>query len=116
MENISNDVLTTKPLCFSTTSCALSSLFEAQKHDTRAYYTLDWDLHQIGVMRKFLNSQGLRVVSNNVYPGFEKEREEDFKNALQLLYQNRIEWWWNQRSNLIKYKICTNDEFIEKLR
>lgn len=83
--------------------------------DNRAYYIFDGDLNQMGIIYTTLLRAGFPVVKNNVYPGFPKNQEDKYKEALKYLFENRIEGWWSQRSKLLEYKICTEEEFKEAL-
>ncbi len=38
------------------------------------------------------------------------------KGALQLIWENSMDGWWNYKDELIKENICTEEEFKETLR
>lgn len=87
--------------------------------DTRAYYHFFGDLNQLGQIYKALLEAGFPVVKNNVYPGFPKDQEDIYIQALDYVFKNRVTGWWNQRAQLLVYQICTKDEFdqaLEQLR
>lgn len=67
------------------------------------------DLSQMGKWDRFLRSQGMDVGNRDVYPAFRSI--EDYKRALELLWQHRIEGWWNLERELVQSEICTNEEF-----
>ena len=46
--------------------------------DNRAYYTLDGDLNQMGLMYTELLRAGFQVVKTNVYPGFMKADKDEY--------------------------------------
>lgn len=87
----------------------------ANRDDNRAYYTLEGDLSQMGRMEQVLRGAGFPVVKWDVYPGFTKENEEQYIEALRYIFQNRIEGWWNQERKLIQYEICTQEQFDRAL-
>lgn len=80
-------------------------------HDDRAYFTFDGDLNQLGIIYQRLSEAGFDVVKNDVYPGFPKDQEETYRQGLRFLFDNQVTGWWNQRSALLKYQICTEQEF-----
>ncbi len=86
------------------------------RNDRRAYHTFTGDLNQMGVIYVTLLQAGYPVVKSDVYPGFTKDNEEKYKEALAFLYENRIEGWWNQHSALIRNGICTEEEYSEALK
>jgi hypothetical protein len=85
------------------------------RNDNRAYFLLSGDLNQMGRMESILREMKFPVVKWDVYPGFLQNDEEKYIEALKLIYSWGIEGWWNQESALIKYKICTQEEFDAKL-
>jgi hypothetical protein len=87
----------------------------AGMNDSRAYYTFDGDLNQMGQIYAFLLGRGYPVVKSNVYPGFPRDAEETYKRALREVYQSRVEGWWSQRRQLLEYGICTEAEFVAAL-
>jgi len=87
----------------------------ANMNDNRAYYIFDGDLHQMGVIYTTLLNAGFPVVKNNVYPGFTESNQDEYKRALLYLFERRVEGWWNQRSKLIEYGICTQAEYMAAL-
>jgi hypothetical protein len=93
------------------TIAALSDL-----SDNRAYYLLTGDLSQMGTMLGVLQRAGFPVVRSNVYPGFAKGQEDEYKRALQYLFDHRTPGWWNQRTALIKYGICTAETYMDALQ
>ena len=76
-------------------------------------YCLNGDLNQMGVMAARLNADGFDVRMLNVYPGFASL--EEYKKALRYLWVKRIEGWWGQERDLIKYGICTQTEYDDAL-
>ena len=49
-----------------------------------------------------------------MYPGFVKL--DDYIKGLKLIWEHRVEGWWNQQDDLVKYGVCTTDEYLEALR
>lgn len=84
--------------------------------DNRAYYTFGGDLNQMGLIFRRLADAGFPVVKSNVYPGFPRDQEEEYKRALRFVYEHQVEGWWNQREKLIAYGICTQEEFTATLK
>jgi hypothetical protein len=76
-------------------------------------FTLQGDLNQMAIQKRFLKKQLFEVGQVDVYPTI---RYEDIKQALILLYFNRVEGWWNYKSELLKFEICTEDEFKSSLK
>ncbi len=70
---------------------------------------LNGDLGQMGTMKRRLQAAGFTVVNADVYPVI--EGADEIKRALQYLYDNFVEGWWNQRQACIKYGIATFEEF-----
>lgn len=84
------------------------------QQDQRAYYIFSGDLGQMGTMEDFLRRCGLPVVKSGVYPGF--VHEADYIEGLRRIWDARIEGWWNSQTALVKYKICTQEEFTDALQ
>lgn len=83
--------------------------------DNRAYYIFSGDLNQMGIIERFLRERAYPVVKANVYPGFAKDQEEKFKDALKLIFEFRVEGWWRQELNMVKYGICSQEKFNSAL-
>lgn len=88
----------------------------AHTGDTRAYYIFSGDLGQMGLIYEALLQAGFEVVKRNVYPGFPEDQVDEFRRALDFVFERRIEGWWNQREALLKYEICTENEYEAALR
>jgi hypothetical protein len=93
----------------------LSSLTNAGTNNTDDVekILLNGDLSQMGIMSRVLREAGFDVRHSDIYPviqGYEIPR------ALKHLWDQRVDGWWNNRGNLIKYGICTADEFMVHLR
>jgi hypothetical protein len=84
-------------------------------NDNRAYYTFGGDLGQMGTIYRRLQEAGFKVVKSNVYPGFPREAEEEYKRALEYVYTYRVDGWWNQHEALLRYEICTEEAFKQAL-
>lgn len=87
----------------------------AGRHDRRAHYVFSGDLSQMGTIEAYLRMQGFAVVKCDVYPGFPKDQFSEYIRALRLLYEEKIEGWWNQEEALIAHGICTPQEFRIRL-
>lgn len=76
-------------------------------------YLLDGDLNQMAIQKSELRARGIKVSQVNVYPAF--DTEEDFRKALQAIWNYQIEGWWNYKSEFLKYGICTKEQYADKL-
>lgn len=77
-------------------------------------FSLSGDLSQMAAQERFLVGRGLSVERNDVYPGL--FTGADFRKALQLLWENRIDGWWHYEAEYAKYGICDSKKFREALR
>lgn len=77
-----------------------------------AYY-FEGDLCQMSKQRDFLSRCGIKVVMSNVYPTV--ETEEEYKNALALIWINKCEGWWHYDKQYAKYGICRKSEYVKRL-
>lgn len=94
---------------FSFAPGALSAL--SGRDDDRAHYIFLGDLSQMGQIEMFLRAHGFPVVKRDVHPGFAKEHKETYVRALKLVFEHRLDGWWNQEEALIEHGVCTKDEF-----
>jgi len=83
----------------------------ANMNDNRAYYTFGGDLNQMGIIYSTLLEAGFNVVKSNVYPGFPKDKKEEYIRALKYLWDYKVEGWWNQEGKMIENGICTWNKF-----
>jgi hypothetical protein len=88
---------------------SLISSAASGRSDEGIVFLLHGDLNQMGIQENFLRKQGLDVGRNNVYPGFRTEKE--YQNALSLIWNNRVEGWWNYEHEFLSAEICTQKEF-----
>lgn len=72
------------------------------------------DLHQLGVQSLFLRQNGFDIEQVDVFSAV--ETEDEYNMAIAMFYQSRVEGWWNYKEELIKYGICTEDEFKTALQ
>ena len=77
-------------------------------------FLLNGDLNQMGTQELELRRRGFKMGQWDVYPGFESETE--YIRALSTIWIASIIGWWNYKEDLIKYKICTEEEYLKKLR
>ena len=87
--------------------------FAARGDADEVKFLLDGDLGQMSTQKSYLKSKGLPVGQSGVYPGF--RTEEDFKKALRLIWENRVEGWWGYKTSYVMYGICTSEEFYKAL-
>jgi len=71
------------------------------------------DLCQMGAQRRLLSDYGFNVIMSNIYPTV--ETEEEYKEALSLIWTIKCEGWWHYKEDYIKYKICTLYDFWTNL-
>lgn len=76
--------------------------------------TLEGDLSQMGTMSQILDDAGFPMRHSGIYPVIQGTAEQ-IKAALKYLWDCEINGWWNQDRALIKYGICTDAEFTNKL-
>lgn len=94
---------------FSCSAGVVSLLFSAGRRDEGIVYLLSGDLCQMSTQEQYLANQGMNLGHNDVYPGF--KTQEEYLEAIRLIWQNRIEGWWNYERELVKAGICTQNEF-----
>lgn len=78
-------------------------------------YTLQGDLAQITKQENFLKKARIPFISEPGFPG-QLNDEEQFKIALRQFYRRKVEGWWNYKEELIKYGICTEEQYMNKLK
>lgn len=76
-------------------------------------FFLDGDLCQMGTQREFLSSRGIKTQQCNVYPCLKKS---DVKRALSLIWEFRVPGWWHYKSFYIQHEICTEEQYINRLK
>ena len=72
-------------------------------------YLLDGDLNQMSIQKEKLLEKGLPVSQIDVYPAFDSKI--DYLRALKMIWNDKIEGWWNYKNELVKNEICTNEQF-----
>jgi len=72
---------------------------------------LHGDLSQMGRMGDALRRAGFDVRNMDVYPVIQGE---EIKAALTYLWERRIPGWDNQRRALVRYGVCTEEEFVQR--
>ena len=78
------------------------------------FYFNQGDLNQMATQELFLRRRGYNVKQVDVYPALQTEGE--YVSALRRLYDNRVIGWWCYRDQLVKYEICTLDEYRAELK
>ena len=76
-------------------------------------FFLDGDLNQMRQQREFLDRNGIETRQNNVYPCL---RASDVKEALTLIWNNRVPGWWHYEKHYVENNICTKEEFLSRLK
>jgi hypothetical protein len=77
-----------------------------------AYY-FNGDLIQLYEQGEFLARRGFKLKYSGVYPTLESE--EDYKRALKLIIEQRCAGWWHYLDEYVKYNICNEEEYLDKL-
>jgi hypothetical protein len=90
-------------------------LFSAINNERNENYSfcLRGDLCQMSEQRSFLNSRGIQTEQNDVYPCL---KSIDIKNALKLIWSNRVEGWWHYKDEYVEYSICSEEDFRNRLK
>lgn len=74
-------------------------------------YLLKGDLNQMAIQKRFLIDHGFRLSQFDVYLAIEPE---EVKKVLTLFWKYCVEGWWCYDTDLIKYKICTTEEYLKQ--
>lgn len=77
---------------------------------------LNGDLNQIFIQKRFLENNFYKFDSNLPPRLNEEESMGTPENALKLLWENKIEGWWNYKTHLIQFNICTEEEYWKELK
>jgi hypothetical protein len=80
-----------------------------RRRDEGFTHLLEGDLSQMSAQKKFLRGEGFEVGQNDVYPALRDE--ETFLRAIKLIFEHRVEGWWNYERKLVEHGICTQPEF-----
>lgn len=73
---------------------------------------LQGDLNQMAIQMRELHLNGIKSCVQGGIPFIEKEV---FPRALTIIWIDSIHGWWNYKDEFIKYGLCTEKEFNEKL-
>ncbi len=66
-------------------------------------FTLNGDLSQMATQKVFLVKNGFDVGQLDVYPAL--KTEEEYLRAIKLIFEHRIEGWWNYKDDCKEIKI-----------
>lgn len=77
------------------------------------YKCLNGDLNQMYKQFSYLTDRGFDVITEGGIPQVESS---SYGLAVLEIYENSISGWWNYRDYLISHGICTQEQFMEKLR
>lgn len=77
-------------------------------------YHLDGDLRQMGIQESYLRQFNIKLDSWDIHRYFVSEY--DYKLSLRIFWNNSVDGWWNYKDELIKYDVCTLDQYNDKLR
>jgi hypothetical protein len=80
-------------------------------------YSLNGDLNQMVVQKRYLQTECVGFViiqESSFFPLIESESE--YERALNCFWNDRVDGWWNYKDHLIKYLVCTEEEFKDVLR
>ena len=73
---------------------------------------LDVDLNQMFNQRDVLTKRGISVIESG---GIPMVHSSDYERSLRIIWNDKIEGWWNYRNDLISLGICTEEEYKEKI-
>jgi hypothetical protein len=75
-----------------------------------AFYMIEGDLNTWGIIAQALEEAGFELNwdSGGLQPGFSESRKDEYLRALEYIWSNKLEGWWNQP--LTRNGICTRDE------
>jgi hypothetical protein len=83
------------------------------KERATGFASLNGDLNQMSIQADVLRANGFTITFSDVYPIV--QTEDEFKRALKLFWDRQVPGWWNYREKMLKYEICTEDQWKEKL-
>ena len=75
--------------------------------------TTKGDLNQQAIQRKLLRTESISYEEVDVYCSV---ASEDVERFITTMYIRRIEGWWLYNEELIKYNVCTVDQYRDSLR
>lgn len=101
-------------MSFSIDPNVISLLAQAHRQDPRILVTLNGDLLQMSRQANFLRQRGFEVTVSGGIPGLVSE--DDAKRAFKLLWDCKVEGWWNSQYEFVKYGICSQEEFLAALK
>jgi hypothetical protein len=76
-------------------------------------YSLQGDLCQMFTQKKAMDLYEVPYIMQDVYPTIEGEK--DYKRALVIIWDDRIEGWWHYKEDYVRYGICSAEEFDTRL-
>lgn len=76
-------------------------------------FSFNGDLNCMGIQAQFLKLKGFDIAFNDVYPCV--KTEDEFKRAIKLIFDNDVEGWWNYREKILKYGICDEQTWQQKI-
>lgn len=71
-------------------------------------FSVQGDLCQMGAQKEFLQKRGFDLRQSDVYPVL---KEEDKKDALEAIWNARVEGWWHYKETMVKLGICTAEDW-----
>lgn len=76
-------------------------------------YSLQGDLCQMLAQKKAMDLYGVPYIMQDVYPTI--EGDNDYKRALIIIWDDRIEGWWHYKEEYVRFGICSEEEFNTRL-
>jgi hypothetical protein len=76
-------------------------------------FHLNGDLKQMATQMVVLKERGIKVEVDGGIPFVE---EKDYHRALLIIWVNAIHGWWNYKDDFLKYAICTEEQFMKRLK
>lgn len=74
---------------------------------------LDGDCSQLGQIAEFLEENGFDLGWQDVHPAL--KTKDEFKRSLGLIYEYKVAGWYRYKTDLIKYEICTEEQYLIEL-
>lgn len=74
---------------------------------------LHGDLNQMYTQMEFLRQRGISVSAEG---GIPKVKSENYEDSVKMIYDYEIIGWWNYKEDLIKFGVCTEEEFTDRLK
>jgi hypothetical protein len=75
--------------------------------------------HLVGDLNQMANQMAelkMRGINAKVDGGIPSIQDSEYQRALLIIWTNGIAGWWNYKDDFLEYDICTEEQFMNKLR